>query len=159
MTEIALRYDAVLGGFDIALNPATGDLVTDDGLTTAVMISLFTDARASADDPLPEPSLPRRGSWGDALDPANPWGSKLWLLVREKCTAETAARARAYAAQALQWLIADRIAARIDVTAAAVPAEHRIALAVTLTRPAGEQVIYRWRNLWAAMSGGLADAA
>lgn len=159
MTDIALRYDPVLGGFDIALDPATGDLVTDDGLTTAVMISLFTDARAAADDPLPEPSLPRRGWWGDALDPANPWGSKLWLLVREPCTAATAALARSIVTKCLAWLLADKIAARNDVAAEATPLQHRIALELVITRPSGEQVIYRWRNLWAAMSGGLADAA
>ena len=155
MTDIALRYDPSLGAFDIALDAATGDLVSDGGLGTAVMISLFTDARAARDDPLPAADAPRRGWWGDALEPARPWGSKLWLLVREKCTAATAARARGYAVQALQWLLDDRIAARIEVSAEAVPAEHRIALAVTLTRPSGERLEYRWRNLWE----GMVDAA
>lgn len=155
MTDIALRFDPQLGVFDCALDAATGDLVRDDGLFTAVVISLFSDARAERDDPLPAAGQPRRGWWGDALDPARPWGSKLWLLQREKCTAATAARARAYAAQALQWLLDDRIAARIDVTAEAITAEHRIALAVTLTRPSGERLDYRWRNLWE----GMADAA
>ena len=155
MTDIALRYDSALGAFDIALDAATGDLVSDDGLFTAVMISLFTDARAQRDDPLPAAGQPRRGWWGDALAPARPWGSKLWLLVREKCTATTAARARGYAVQALQWLLDDRIAARIDVAAEAIAAEHRIALSITLTRPSGEQLDYRWRNLWE----GMIDAA
>lgn len=155
MTDLALRYDPALGAFDCALDAAAGDLVGDDGLTTAVMISLFTDARAERDDPLPAADAPRRGWWGDALTPARPWGSKLWLLVRAKCTPATAARARGYAVQALQWLLDDRIAARIDVTAEAIAAEHRIALAVTLTRPSGERLEYRWRNLWE----GMIDAA
>ena len=34
--------------FDIALKD--GDIVTDDGLETSVILSIFTDARASIDD-------------------------------------------------------------------------------------------------------------
>ncbi len=152
MTDIALRYHPTFGRFDIALDAATGDLVTDDGLATSVFISLFTDQRARDDDPLPEPSAPRRGWWGDALDPAHPWGSRLWLLVREKCTAAVAERARGYAVAALKWLIEDGIAAHVAVTAEAVPAENRIALGLTVVRPSGERVEYRWRNLWEAMA-------
>lgn len=149
MTDLALRWSEAAQGFDIALDAATGQLVTDDGLTTAVLISLFTDARAAADDALPDPAGARRGWWGDALAAdGQPWGSKLWLLRREKCTAATAARAQAYAAAALAWLVRERIAARVEVEAEALPAEQRIALAITIVRPAGERVEYRWRNLW-----------
>lgn len=70
------------------------DLQGDDGLMTAVIISLFTDARAHDDDPLPDErvgvSSDRRGWWGDCLPDAQgeqtleSIGSRLWLLWREK---------------------------------------------------------------------------
>lgn len=64
MTDIALHWDAVLNCADIALK--NGALDTDDGLRTAILISLFTDARALDDDVLPAPE-DRRGWWGDAI--------------------------------------------------------------------------------------------
>lgn len=153
MTDIALVYDPALGAFDLALDPATGDLGTDEGLFTAVMIALFTDARAADDEALPVPGAPRRGWWGDALAAdGEPWGSKLWLLARGKATAATAARAKAYAEAALAWAVRDKIAARIEVAAEAHPADNRIALAIAVTRPSGERIEYRWRNLWEAMT-------
>ena len=44
MTDIALNWINALGGADIALEGP--HLATDDGLRTAVIVSLFTDARA-----------------------------------------------------------------------------------------------------------------
>lgn len=64
MTDIALAWDNALFAADLAIEG--GRLVTDDGLRTAILISLFTDARANDDDPLPEPGADRRGWWGDA---------------------------------------------------------------------------------------------
>ena len=62
MTDIALSWDNAAWRADIGL--ARGDLATDDGLRTAVLISLFTDAPARDDDPLPAPGY-RGGWWGD----------------------------------------------------------------------------------------------
>jgi phage gp46-like protein len=39
-----------------------GDLSTDDGLETAVLLSLITDRRAEADDVLPDGGTDRRGA-------------------------------------------------------------------------------------------------
>lgn len=101
-----------------------GGLDTDEGLQTAVVISWFTDARAPADLALPGDPADRRGWWGDVVAPANtpddrPWqtGSLLWTLEREKQTAETARRARVYAADALAWITGMGVAAAVDVTA------------------------------------------
>ena len=107
-------YDLALtitdhGDFDLSLE--SQDLLGDDGLMTAVTISLFSDRLARADDPLPE-SMPgevsdRRGWWGDLTRPdgrANPIGSRLWLLNREKELQEVVTRAAEYANEALAWL-------------------------------------------------------
>lgn len=94
-------------------------------LETAVIISLMTDASAWPDDVLPDGTDDRRGWWadrgpvGDApAPPEGPLGSRLWLLVREKSTEDTRSRAELYAAEALEWVTRDGVAARVDVRAA-----------------------------------------
>lgn len=97
----------------------------DDGLTRAVVISLFSDARALADDALPDGSTSRRGFWADSVLPPHSapavsvWntGSRLWLLAREKQTPETLRRAKAYAEEALQWLLQRKDAISVTVDA------------------------------------------
>ncbi|MEW6647182.1 MAG: phage GP46 family protein [Pseudomonadota bacterium] len=98
------------GTFALAL--AGTDISTDMGLRTAVIVSLFTDARAETDDELPAGDGDRRGSWDDPQR-----GSRLWLLAREKQTARTLERAREYAEEALAWLVEDGIARAVTVTA------------------------------------------
>lgn len=101
--------------FDWAIQ--RGDLAPDDGLETAIILSLFTDRRALPDDPLPDGSDDRRGWWADAWAEQGPVGSRLWLLEREKDTRDVVNRARDYAEEALQWLVDDGIAERIEVMA------------------------------------------
>ena len=69
MIDIALTFDPATFEFDLALAGAgdARDLQGDDGLLTAVIISLFTDARAHDDDPLPDERVgvtsDKRGWW------------------------------------------------------------------------------------------------
>lgn len=135
MTDLALFWDNAIFGADFALDGAR--LATDDGLKTAVIISLFTDARARADDPLPAEG-DRRGWWGDA-EPAvdrDVIGSRLWLLSREKRLASVIERARQYAEEALAWLVTDGIASAVVVQAEA-QGEHTLAIGVEIIRPKG----------------------
>ena len=153
MTDIALRQiDLPVLAFDLAL--AGPDLATDGGLATAVIVSLFTDARARADDELPAPG-DRRGWWGDALPAVegDQIGSRLWLLARAKFTAANVERARAYAVEALAWLKTDGIAARTDVEAEGLR-PGVLALAVTIARPAGPGRL-RFDFVWDATAGDL----
>lgn len=145
-----------------------GSLRDEEGLASAIFISLFTDARARVDDALPEdPRVPgtpvadrspapfgqrdRRGWWGDMIPPrqsaegtTHRTGSRLWLLAREKQTAETLRRAEEYAREALQWVIEDGIATAIEVTASA-PRPGFCALLIVLDRPKGRQ---RFEHVW-----------
>lgn len=118
MTDIAIRQlntPSAPPAFDIALDGA--DLARDDGLRTAVILSLFLDRRADANDV--REGEDRHGSWMDQyLDSdSDLLGSRLWLLTREKETAATLNRARTYAQEALAWMIDDAIAQRIEVDA------------------------------------------
>lgn len=134
MTDIALTWNKDRMSADLSL--AGPDLLTDDGLNTAVLISLFTDRRASADDELPDGTTDRRGWWGDAFaeEEGDEIGSKLWLLERSKITAETIRLARDYAQAALDWLVTDGVARSVEVTAERRDATS-LDLSIVITRP------------------------
>nr|BDD45838.1 tail protein [Gammaproteobacteria bacterium] len=106
-------------GFRFDIEQADYDLRTESGLRSAVMVSLFTDRRANADDDIPDGTADRRGCWQDSfLDNAgDSLGSRLWLLGREKEIPQTLVRAQEYAEEALQWLIDDGVARSVTVTA------------------------------------------
>lgn len=138
MTDAALVWNADAWHGDIAIE--NGAVVLDGGLRTAILISLFTDARAPDDAPLPEESADRRGWWGDDFNAAGgsagETGSLLWLLARSKITQADINRAREYAIAALQWLLTDGIASRLDVQVEAQD-RQRLAIRVELDRPQG----------------------
>ena len=71
-----------------------------DWLKSAVWMSLGTDRRAENDDVLPGGDGDKRGWWGDSFRQRR-IGSRLWLLERQKITADTLLRAEEYAAEAL----------------------------------------------------------
>ncbi len=137
MTDLALRWDNDLFGADLALSgPA---LATDDGLKTAIIVSLFTDARARDDDPLPAPG-DRRGWWGDSAPKirGDRIGSRLWLLYREKRLQSVLNRGRDYAQEALAWLVEDGIAQSVTVVTEAL-GEDILAIGVEIVRPGTTQ--------------------
>ena len=150
-----------------ALQPAVEPLVTfalalEGGLASAVILSLFTDARAGADDRLPRGADDRRGWVGaEYLQPAHtsvgvagaePWGSRLWLLATGKATDDVLERARFAAAEALDWLMRDGLAERVDVATQWVAGttgwRDRLAIRVTIWQP--DQVAPVYDVLWGA---------
>ena len=82
-------------------------------LTTAVLISLFTDRQARSDDVIPDGTTDQRGWWADSDVLI---GSRLWLLNRAKQTTETLNRAVDYISEALQWLIDDGAVQRFNIS-------------------------------------------
>ena len=143
MSDIAIAWND-LGG-DIALDGP--DLATDSGLRTAVVLSLFLDGRARRGDQLPDGSGDRRGWWADALAEDDPIGSRLWLLSREKQTAEVAERAREYTEEALAWLIRDGVARAVRAEAEWVE-RGLLGLRVEIERPTGDVFEHRFGKLW-----------
>lgn len=139
---MALGWDKLRASGDLVLG-ATGGVAGDDGLATAVLLSLFLDRRAEADDPVENAGLLTRRGWvGDALAipgaaPGDRIGSRLWLLARAKQQDETLRLAEDYAREALDWLLADGLAAAVAVGAAWI-ARGVMELTVTVTPPAGE---------------------
>lgn len=145
MSDIAIIWTE--NGADIGIGP--NDFATDDGLETAIYISLFTDARAPADADLPTAERDRRGWWGDIAPEVegDRIGSLLWLLAREKQTTAVVARAEQYAREALEWLVEDRVASRVEVEAELV-AEGVLGIGVRIYRPSSEPVRFRYEFAW-----------
>lgn len=114
--DFAIIYNGTEFIFDMAIK--NGDIATDDGLLTAVFVSLFTDRRANDDDVIPDGTGDQRGSWQDQyLDvPDDLQGSRLWLLSREKELPDVLERARMYAEEALAWSIEDGVARSVSVS-------------------------------------------
>ncbi len=137
--------------FDSDIIVDAGDLVAEDGLKTAVILSLFLDRRADPDDALPDGTGDLRGSWMDAypVETNDLIGSKLWLLAREKNLQSVINRAREYAQEALEWMIEDGIAETVTVDAQSQD-HHRLALSIALSRPDGRDIQYRFQLLWEA---------
>lgn len=149
--DIGLFLSADGRTFDLALTGA--DLSTEEGIATAVMISLFTDRRVTEEE-LPEGESSRRGWWGDlfAEESGDQIGSRLWLLAREKRTVETLNRSEEYSKEALQWMLEDGVANAVDCTAS-YDTEGRLVLVVAIERPGGKQT-FRFARVWNAEASG-----
>jgi len=143
MTDFALKYQD--GVIDFIL--VNGDLKMDDGLESAVVLSLLCDARVSVDE-LPYGEEDPRGFWGDIVSEVegDSTGSKLWLLRREKLTNETATRAKKYCEEALQWLIDDKIASDVAVTTEIINS-NLLLIAIEIKRPSG-RIYYKFDYIW-----------
>lgn len=149
MNDIALQWSDSQHSADLAIE--LNDLVQDGGLETAVMLSLFTDRRSDDGDELPPGDTDRRGWWADAepVVEGDRIGSRLWLLDREIATQSVVDRAVTYAREALQWLLDDKVASSLDVSAE-IPRRGMIGLVVTIYRPQKDPVKYRFDNVWKA---------
>lgn len=142
--DIATFFDAAAYRGDFAV--AYGAMAADTDLQTAVIISLFTDRRAEADDPLPDQAASRRGWWGDALAKRR-IGSRLWLLSREKQLREVVNRAREYTEESLAWLVDDGIAKRVAVQAEIVDAGV-LGISILIERNQAQPDRFRFDLVW-----------
>jgi phage gp46-like protein len=138
-----------------------GTLDERQALATAVIVALGTDGLADREDILPDPdSTDRAGWWGDT-DAEEIWGgwpigSRLWLLKRSKIeppgsrNGATTTRIDGFIREAIQPLIDQRIASRMDVDVARVGPE-RIDARVIIYRGPTLQVELRYQVLWTEM--------
>jgi len=89
------------------LQMGTVDLTTDDGLRSAVIISLMADRQVNGEG----------GWWGEVLLNVTDWGSRLWTLRRHALNAETVRLAEEYAREALTWLVSQGHVKTVAVSA------------------------------------------
>ncbi len=145
MSDIRTVFDDFASDFNV-LGPS---LENDDGLETAVVLSLFTDRRADDADVVPDGTLNRRGWWGDSFPKVDgdKIGSKLWLLAREKQLPAVMERAKQYAKEALQWLIDDGIARAVTVNAEIVRTGV-LGLQIDIDRADKPVAKYRFDAFW-----------
>jgi phage gp46-like protein len=165
--DAALVWDQVAGGADPALTADGIDLLADNGLETAVFLSLFLDRRANADDEIPDGTTDPRGWWADehADVPGDLIGSRRWLLDRSKRSGETAKRLQHYDTEALAWLIEDGVAESVTVTvtprtpeqwaaAGASIREHGYLEEIAIVR-GGQSIGFRYALNWSAQLVGV----
>lgn len=145
--DLALGWWDASGDADLSL--IDNDIASDRGVLTAVLISLFTDRRAQADDvpPSGDPS-DLRGWWADEFheNRGDRIGSRLWLIERSKSTNETAVRAKEYVLEALQWMLDDKVVGSIDVTVERTGS--RLGYLVAMQRPTGDRISFRFAHAW-----------
>ena len=127
-------------------------------LQSAVIVALGTDARAPAQEELPDPdATDRRGWWAD-MDADELWGGwpvgcLLWLLERAKITGplsqqgSTLARAEGWTREAMRPFTQRRIASQIDVTADQIDTQ-RIDVGVVIYRGPDPAIEMRYSDLW-----------
>jgi phage gp46-like protein len=127
-----------------------GNLQSGSDLETSVLISLFTDRIANADDVIPDGTTDPRGWIGD-LGQSVLIGSRLWLLGRSKLKPSIAPVAKSMAVDALQWLIDDGVVAKIDViTEVVMP--NRLNMQIIFYKQDGTKVAMNFTNAWAGIN-------
>ena len=126
-----------------------GDLSVDAGLDTALIISLFTDRRANADDILPDQNSDLRGWWGDSYadNEGDLIGSRLWELARERDLSSVYLRAKDYIQEALQWLIDDGVVDQFDVAVSRLR-KGVLLYVITIVKPGAPARQYQFTQFW-----------
>ncbi len=148
--DFRTRFINGRGDWALVLAGASQDLAGDDGLETAIVVSLFTDRLAAEGDELPpqaDGAVDRRGWWGDSYAElaGDRIGSRLWLLARAKQVPATLRLAEQYAAEALQWLVDDGVASAVTTAAEWVPPLHQGVMGLSVTVARSQQPVRRYR--------------
>lgn len=155
MSDIKLTYDDSLMECDLSITD--GDLTLEEGLETAVLLSLFLDRRAEEDDELDNPN-DKRGWWGDQVTSVagDRIGSRLWLLERAKTDTNTLRAAEEYALEALEWMKEDGVVQDITAEAYRVKIKNTevLGLKIILKKFEGNDETFIYDDLWNAQLNG-----
>ncbi len=152
--DIRIVWDTDLNEGNFNFLTDEQDLESDNGLETAVIISLFSDRRAKKDDILPDSnSTDRRGWWGDLVSPAvegDQIGSRLWLLNREKTLESVLIRAKEYIEEGLLWMLEDGVVAKIEVETErqGMPGNDRLVIGVKIQKIDGNEIALDFEAQW-----------
>jgi phage gp46-like protein len=153
MSDIKLSWDIDVFEAIAKFLQSTNDVETDDGLSTMVIVSLFTDARADVDDPLPDENGGRRGWWADETSDkaGDSVGSKLWLYERSKLDDRVLLDIQKAGQDALKWMTDEGVAKNVKVEAtmyALQSGKYTVLLTVEITKPDGKKLPYKFEGLW-----------
>ena len=153
------QADARLYSIELDLyRGASGLLSEDDGLVSAIILALGTDATAKPSDELPTfDDDDRRGWWGD-LDAEEIWGawpsgSRLWLLERAHILEAAGDRestltlVETYIRECMRPFVDRKIASRIGVTVAREGID-KIVANITIYRGPLPAIELRFAELW-----------
>lgn len=144
--------------FIIQANKITADIEIESGdfkqanyLETAVLVSLFSNRRATDDElntyarGIAKPEL-NEGLWIDTYRSGIQYGSGFWLLARENKKQETLSRFESYSKEALKWVIDDGVAKFVDTEASF--SGDQVYLVITITKENGEQFVATFDFAW-----------
>lgn len=139
-----------------------GDLVTDTNnslvddldLETAVLISIFSNARMPSDHDDFAGYGPKGGWWGDdhAEEAGDITGSLLWLLRREVATIANINQAKIWLENALQWLLDDGVAESVVVEAWRGDAPVDMRFKIDIKKPGVTEI---WSRVWGVQLNAL----
>ena len=119
------------GFFDIAIE--NGDLVTDFSLASSVILTLFSNARATTERTNLEIPEDPRGWFAD-----DNVGSLLWLFSRQAITETLLVDIENECARALQYLVDEGRAESIDITATRGREQDTVNLRIEIVRDDNE---------------------
>ncbi|MEL7290432.1 MAG: phage GP46 family protein [Pseudomonadota bacterium] len=95
------------------LNAITAPITSQQGITHAVIQSIYNHGEATQNDQARTGEPERGGHWAKEMLPIV--GSRHWTLRREKVTDQTVQMTKRFYQEALTWLIDDSIAKAVTV--------------------------------------------
>lgn len=96
------------------LNAITAPISSKEGMTHAVLQSIYNQGQSTQNDRARMDNTERGGSWNQEL--LEIVGSRDWTLKREKLTEQTLSLAKRFYQESLQWLVNDNYASDVAVT-------------------------------------------
>ena len=120
------------------------DVETVEGFETAIIVSIFTNARADESE-ISDP-LRRGGWWGNVLNPSEyELGSRNWMLEREKMTNRVTRDFQRYTTRCLNWLLQQQIINALNVGVKPDIKTQQYNIGVLLSGRNGQQgYAYNW---------------
>ena len=141
-SDLKIKWDDLYGTGDIVFTG--GDLERDEELTTAVLMSIYTDQRDDDSEFLDD----RRGWWGDLTTDADEIGSKVWRLQREKITQENLTSLKQYLEDCLAWMVEDGVANSVEAEVERADI-NKVYARIVISKGENELVI-KFTDLWEA---------
>jgi phage gp46-like protein len=146
--DIAMSFIPSRTELSTDINMDGSDLKSEKDLETAIILSLFSDRRANPDDILEDED--RRGWWGDTFAEVknDKFGSRLWLLRRQKITFSVLTRAKQYVNESLKWLVEDKIVKSINAIVEVVGERPNGVLGIRVEAIKSNGVIKKYDYVW-----------